>query len=260
MKKRILSIFLTLSMVLTFLPAPAMAAGEETSGYLGDGLLWSLNAGTLTISKDPEAQSYVHYDMPDYNYSERGPWFKDHSSSITSVVIKSGVTKVGNWAFADCRELAKVTFEAPCMVREIGEEAFGRCAITNITLPESLREIRKNVFQDTKLSSLTIPAGVTDISEGAFWGCYSLNNITVSGGSNYKFQSPWLFKLEGGKPVVLLVCLPGALTPNQSYIIPGTVTRIGAAAFKKCENLSSLTLPSGLKEIGANAFDDCTGL
>lgn len=281
MKKRILSIFLTLSMVLTFLPAPAMAAGEETSGYLGDGLLWSLNAGTLTISKDPEAQSYVHYDMPDYNYSERGPWFKDHSSSITSVVIKSGVTKVGNWAFADCRELAKVTFEAPCMVREIGEEAFGRCAITNITipdgvtlidnaafgecnkltsikLPESLRKIGKNVFKNTKLSSLDIPAGVTDISEGAFGECNSLQTITVEGG--YKFESPCLFKLDGGKPVTLLACLPAALTSNQSCTVPETVTRIGADAFKSCKNLSSLTLPSGLKEIGTSAFADCTGL
>ncbi len=57
MKKRALSLFLTLALCLGLLPAPALAAGEVVAyGYCGadeDGqnLSWTLTAdGTLTIS------------------------------------------------------------------------------------------------------------------------------------------------------------------------------------------------------------------
>ena len=47
MKKRILSMVLALSMLISFMPIIASAA---TSGTCGDNLTWTFDNGTLTIS------------------------------------------------------------------------------------------------------------------------------------------------------------------------------------------------------------------
>ncbi len=311
MKKQILSVILTLSMVLSLLPTQALVAeGSEGAsvasvvqdGFLGNALLWSLDdAGTLTISVNPEATSYTDYDMPDYSVTNQ-PW-DNYAADIRSVVIGDRVTRIGNNAFYGCTNLKAVTFEdvtvteigssafrsctsltditIPEGVTVIGWEAFGSCSsltsitlpstlktiedqvfnysgLQTVTLPENLQKIGTEAFSNTKLSSLTIPASVTDIGEGAFEECRQLTDITVGGGSNYRFEAPALFRLEEGNPVTLLVCLP-AVCPN-SYEVPATVTRIGNGAFSRCTKLGSLTLPDGLLEIGDSAFTNCNRL
>ena len=48
---------------------------------------------------------------------------------------------------------------------------------------------------------------------------------------------------------------------NMSVIeIPSTVVRIGDSAFSGCESLTELVLPEKLQYIGRNAFKDCTSL
>ena len=56
MKKRILSVVLVLSMMVSFMPIIASAA---TSGTCGDNLTWTLDDnGTLTISGTGEMKNY----------------------------------------------------------------------------------------------------------------------------------------------------------------------------------------------------------
>jgi hypothetical protein len=68
-------------------------------------LTWVLEKGTLTISGEGA--------MPDYAYAS-APWYSSRSS-ITTVVIEDGVTRIGNYAFADCSGLTSVTI--PCYER-----------------------------------------------------------------------------------------------------------------------------------------------
>ena len=42
--------------------------------------------------------------------------------------------------------------------------------------------------------------------------------------------------------------------------IPSSVTRIGAAAFSRCNGLTSVEIPTSVTEIGDEAFKDCIGL
>lgn len=44
-----------------------------------------------------------------------------------------------------------------------------------------------------------------------------------------------------------------------NLVIPDTVTSIGSCAFFWCSNLTSLTISSGVTEIGTQAFEGCTG-
>lgn len=50
MKKRILSIVLVLCMLVSLVPAAALADGEALSGSCGKNLTWKLTDGTLTVS------------------------------------------------------------------------------------------------------------------------------------------------------------------------------------------------------------------
>ena len=43
----------------------------------------------------------------------------------------------------------------------------------------------------------------------------------------------------------------------RSVIIPDSVTRIGAAAFRYCTSLTSVSIPDSVTSIGSNAFSDC---
>lgn len=48
--------------------------------------------------------------------------------------------------------------------------------------------------------------------------------------------------------------------PITSVVIPNSVTRIDTDAFRKCENLTSVTLGTGIKSIEYSAFEYCTSL
>ncbi|MFR1848709.1 MAG: leucine-rich repeat domain-containing protein, partial [Hominilimicola sp.] len=146
MKKRILSMMLALSMMVSFMPIIASAA---TSGTCGDNLTWKLDNGTLTISGTGEMKNYSG------NLNQSAPW---HSNikSIKSVVIEKGVTNIGDYAFSWCNSLTSITI--PNSVISIGRDAFDNCS---------------------SLTSITIPNSITSIGYGAFEACSGLTSVTI---------------------------------------------------------------------------------
>ncbi len=50
-----------------------------------------------------------------------------------------------------------------------------------------------------------------------------------------------------------IVCYPAGKTAS-SFIIPNSVTSIGAYVFYYCENLTSVTIPNSVTNIGDYAF------
>lgn len=88
---------------------------EIASGTCGENLTWAFENGVLTI--DGEG-SMMDYDADD------APW-KNYRGDITSVVIKSGATTIGNSAFKGCNNIINVT--VPETVTSIGTNAFTNC-------------------------------------------------------------------------------------------------------------------------------------
>ena len=165
------------------------------------------------------------------NYSSESPWY-DTRSSITSLVIGSGVTSVGNYAFRFCRNLTSVTI--PNSVTSIGAVAFSSC---------------------DKLVSVTIPANVTSIERQAFMGCDGLINIEVDrGNAKYSSVDGVLFN----KTQDTLVQYGGGR--QGAYSIPNSVTCIGVSAFSNMSGLTSVTIPASVTSIGNVAFGFCSGL
>ena len=171
MKKRILSMMLALSMMVSFMPIIASAA---TSGTCGDNLTWKLDNGTLTISGTGEMKNYSG------NLNQSAPW---HSNikSIKSVVIEKGVTNIGDYAFSWCNSLTSITI--PNSITSIGSCTFSSCSsLTSITIPNSVTSIGFGTFENcSNLTSITIPNSMTSIGYKAFKDCSSLKDVYYTG-------------------------------------------------------------------------------
>ena len=153
-------------------------------------ITWNLSEdGTLTISGTG--------DIPG---SGDAPWFS-RSYEIKKVIIKDGVTNIGNNAFFDYPALTSV--EIPNSVTSIGESAFFQCMrLTSVTIGNSLTRIGKRAFENcVALLSVEFPNSLTNIEESAFVNCFVLTSITI----------------------------------------PNSVTSIGNNAFVNCVNLKSFT-------------------
>ena len=270
MKKRILSVLLVLCLVFTLLPVGATAA-EATSGTCGSNLKWKLEGGTLTVSGTGAM----------YNYGDGSgriqPWPGD---SIEEVVIGSGVTSIGNYAFEECHSINSVTIGKD--VKSIGEGAF----YTLYGGPESI----------------TIPVSVTSIGDYAFAGW---DLITVNyGGTVNQWKSMNTYDRNYHLAAAEIKCADGTVLPrgicgadltwkmnnNGTLTISGTgamfdygfheyraqwsrhvdsiknvvieagVTSIGECAFVYCENINSVTIPASVTSIGEYAFGSCNKL
>ena len=120
MKKRILSMLLALVMLATLLPLGLIDTAEAAathSGTCGESVTWTLDAsGTLTISGKGAMTDYYIFSVP---------WY-DTRSQVKTVIIKNGVTSIGNCAFADCSSLTSATI--PNSVTSIGNWAFYGCS------------------------------------------------------------------------------------------------------------------------------------
>lgn len=152
--KRILTLLGTVLLCLTSIILPAKAA-TIASGTCGDSLTWTLaDTGTLTISGTGEMYDF-YYD----NGVWTNPWMS-YAGDIKKVLIKQGVTSIGDRAFYDCSSLISITLLEGVM--SIGEDAFYNCSsLTSIILPESLTSIGDWAFYNcSTLTSITIPEGV----------------------------------------------------------------------------------------------------
>lgn len=138
-------------------------------GEIGNKMNWTLyDDGTLVI----EGKGAMG-DRPSGNT----PWVH-YNEIIRAVVIKDGVTSIGEYAFEGCTSLSSITF--PESVTSIGERAFEGCeSLSSIILPKYLTSIGEGAFAEcTSLASLTFPESLTSIGMSAFAKCTSLASLT----------------------------------------------------------------------------------
>ena len=152
---------------------------------------------------------------------------------IKTVIIKNGITSIGNWVFEECSSL------------------------TSITIPDSVTSIGDGVFFGcSSLTSITIPDSVTSIGSSAFDGCSSLTSITVdSKNLDYSSMDGVLFN----KDSTVLIKYPSGNT-QKTYTIPNSVTSIKGDAFYGCSFLTSITIPVSITKIEGYTFYGCSSL
>lgn len=276
MKKRLVSLLLAFSMMLTFLPVGAVTAFAEdpewSCGANASNIVtahFNSASGTLTFSGEGAMENYqtMHFVAP----------WKEISNQIKKIVIENGVTSIGSNAFYQCSDMqatldlsdAKaLTFignnafygckkltgslEIPDSVTEIGAEAFLDCnnLSGNFELPEGLQSVGNDAFYNcyNLTGGLKLPDTVTSIGTGAFYNCANLDGYLVLSSSLTKIP-----KIAFNNCVNLKV--------EDKLVIPSSVTVIEDAAFARCSSLTGdLEIPDTVTSIGNNAFYGCSSL
>ena len=193
-------------------------------GTCGDDLTWTLDGeGTLTISGTGAMYNY------EWAFTCPASW-GTYADSIENVVLESGVTSIGNYAFAWCQSL------------------------NTVTIPDTLTRIGSNAFSDATLSAINVDSG------NAVYA--SQDGVLFNHGMTALIMYP---SIRSGAYVI-----PDGVTSigNESFLkslvtdvtIPDGVTGIGDYAFSQCINLESVTIPASVTSIGNGAFYDCTSL
>ncbi|MCD8201846.1 MAG: leucine-rich repeat domain-containing protein [Clostridia bacterium] len=130
--------------------------------------------------------------------------------------------------------------------------------VTDLDIPEGTEEIKKFAFCGiTFLKSVHIPSSVVKIGEDAFRGCTVFDNLFVDD------ISAWLeidFQGNYSNPVFCARKMFVSGKPLYDLVIPEGVTEVKAYAFAFYDELTSVTIPAGMKTIGKMAFCGCEKL
>lgn len=240
MKKRLLSLFLTFSMLLTFFPVGTVTvfASDSSMAYTDGSYQFILNAdNTATITKYTGNEhritipAQVAQGTQTYPVTKIGDRvFSNYRNVLISVQIPDTVTEIGSNAFYNCTSLKSVTIQdnKPSCVKKIGRQAFMFCSeLTDISILDSVTEIGSEAFHHCEeLDTVTIPEGVTSVADGMFSYCYSLHTVTLP---------------DSVTAIEERAFTGTALTQIH---IPANVAQIGTDAFSECFALSAITSDS----------------
>lgn len=168
------------------------------------------------------------------------------NKEITSVTITENITSIDSFSFRYCTSLEEVIFETTKLGREgCGNGIFSSCKLSTVILPEGMTCIPKQMFAYATFAEgakVTIPASVTEICDYAFEGANNLEEV-IFAGNNVTEIGGWAFYKSKIKKIEL----------------PQSLEKIGTSAFRECINLTEITIPSNVSELG-DAFDSCYSL
>ena len=258
-----------LMLAFVMLLSVAGAWAQHVDGGTTGPLTWELtgtgNNLTLTISGEGA--------MPDYEWNSEwnnysAPWYS-YRSSIKTVIIEDGVTRIGAYAFdADTSygpSYSITSVSLPNSITKIGRYAFSECRIlTSILIPNSVTTIEQGAFSSCRgLTSMVIPYGVTKIDNYVFYDCRLLTSITIPNGvttiGNYAFSA-----CKSLQTVDFNATNCTAMGSSEYPVFQGCtintlnignmVTSIPDCAFKDCGGFTSVVIPENVITVGTQAF------
>jgi hypothetical protein len=180
-------------------------------------------------------------------------------SSLTSITISKSVTEIGSDAFLGCSAVESIVveegntrYDSRNNCNAIIDKYYTGSAdlvqgCKNSTIPEGVTSIKGKAFMGCRLTSIVIPKTVEFFARGAFLYCNELASIVVEeGNERYDSRNNCNGIVETEENSLIIGC--------KTTIIPDTVTMISDWAFEGCEELSNITIPESVTEIGRGAF------
>ncbi len=133
---------------------------------------------------------------------------------------------------------------------------------TSITIKDGTTQICENAFTDySKLVAVKIPNTVTRIERHAFYKCINLASISIpqsveSVGAEAFGNTMWLNSQPTGTVYInnSLYTYNGEMHAGTSVNIKNGTKAISAKAFEGQTNMTSVTIPNSVTEIGQEAF------
>ena len=186
--------------------------------------------------EDTDKQTTLSYDLTDETCTVSGGTVVDKEFDIPSSYNGHTVTDIGQSAFKD------------------------NLTVTSVTIPDGVTKIGQDAFYGCRnLESVTIPQSVTSIGTSAFYNCSKLTNIYYKGD-----VASWCAKTDlsglmryGNAQKILHI---GGSQISGTLTVPDGVTKIGKAAFYRCNGLTGVFFPNSLTALGDWAFAECPDL
>lgn len=221
-------------------------------------------------------------EIPDYAFVNCWVYGYAKNYSVENCIGKN-VTKIGKGAFAGCWNMGKDWGDGrlPEKLESIGEGAFQYCyKIKSLEIPAGVTVIPDRTFQGCeKLESVQIDGDITMIGAEAFDGCVALTSMPLSkslsligadafrdcteltefqlpeGNTHYQVQQGALMTADGTRLLTY-----AASAPQQSFVMPETLTQIDDGALKNLRYLETLTFSPIFSDYQVGMFENATGL
>lgn len=215
-------------------------------------------------------------------------------TTLTSVVIPDGITRIPNETFSGCSNLRRVSLSDSVVF--VGNGAFSGCGCLTDTIdgviymndiligfdrnnPDSFNKSDYSVREGTRiiaghafvtntvLKSIIIPEGVVTIGAWAFNACHNLRRVVLP--ESLKNIDSYAFRLcleleSINIPSELSFIGESAFEEcgkiRNLSVIPYGVTSIENAAFSNNAGLTQIIIPKGVKKIGWRSFEQCVNL
>lgn len=234
-------------------------SAADPQGSCGASLNWRFetSTNTLIISGSGAMNNYT---------STNAPWHA-HISNIKSISLPEGITTIGNNSLRGI-QISSITL--PVSLESIGSNAFQGCTYLEKVMLGSgtskLTQIGSDAFNRcTFLRVIELPASLTSIGANAFYNNDKLETIyyrgtlaqwaSISIGNNV-FRSTY-----NASSIILnanYASSNGDLLVHANFPEGTTVVKQNAFYYAKC--IATLTIPSTMSTIEANAFNSCTNL
>ena len=258
----------------------------------GENLYWAYNNGTLTIGG-----SGAMYDSHELLSYRQQSWFPD---AVTAVSLPNGITHIGATAFADCSNLTSITIPStvtsigaeafawsgleritlPESVQDIAEMAFVKCGkMTNFVwrgTPSTLGNVYNHMFLGcNQLDTVIAPARMWECSSAnadihTYYGFPShIRYVEVTSGELSSNAISYIASSYESLTTLDISAVSNASLPTQAFAswtaletlhLPVNITVIPYQMVYGCTNLSNISIPNYVQEIGEEAFRECTKL
>lgn len=176
-------------------------------GEKGDSVYYAVSGRTLTIfGKGRIANCFKKIDEAKGTKQVKRRAYNKYSSSIQNVIVREGISYIGNGAFAYMGKLKKVEVQGTGTSfgigaffkngklskvilkdggkgRTIAFAAFAKCtALKSIRIPNGISKIEKSAFYKCKkLTYVDFPASLTNLGDTTFMECKNLKKLIVRG-------------------------------------------------------------------------------
>ena len=187
--------------------------------------------------------------------------------------LHSRLTRIGDSAFIYCRNLHDVNWEDASSLTHIGDKAFHRTRLINVSLPDSLTHVGNEAFRECrKLESINFPGSIISMGTEVCRFCSALTSLNIAEGiielSPYSFA--YCKKLECiTLPSTVRVIRHGAfwgakklreIEWSSNGALESQLHAVGKWAFADCFSLQQVWLPDSLQQLRTNAFGACHNL
>ena len=239
----------------------------------------------------------------------------DFQSSVTYNGVTYSVVGIGANAFYKCKLNDQAILQVPEGIIFIDDGAFSYTEVGSLKMPTTLRVIKEMAFANNKmggmtvladnpyfahlvstqgnvtytmltnkektkiiaapgakptqfsssgttyLTSITIPDQITEIGDYAFYGNPTLKTVNFHAGITRiglgAFYDSQLTRVNIPNPECEIGNSCFSNSQVSSVTLPQGMKKLGRHVFFYCVNLTSLTLPEGMEEIGMMCFSSC---